>query len=1370
MKNPPGNNQTVKIRKGLKRFCSLTTSLKLAHSSSSKYSSGLLRGTRHKKWRLLLRTAGWVFLFFYLFLTTALLVVRLWVVPNIETYYPKLESYIEERAGIQIDAKDIHVDWEWLRPRITLTDVTFAQPGRHASLTLPKVQATFALSSFYTFSPNFARLVIFNPQLRVERQADDVFNIAGFEINTSTSKPQPDEKSETGERVLEWILSQEHLEIIDGDFHYIDFTNERPRPVRLHDTNAVLHRYMIAWKFGLQSTAVRENPTPIDIRATFREKYFGSSGRLGKLYGTIYASIPSINFGRLAHRLDLGVFLQEGIGQANIWLDFDSLKLTQLTADVSLDDVSMRWRPDDNPIRVDSLQARLRQTLDRQKLSLSAQDMVIKPIGQDPYYLGNIKLEGLWRDRNLHDGTLSIDSFDLRSLTTIGLQLPIPDEALNTIRDMQASGLIKGFESSWQGPINDPKHYQFRSAFTGLSVQDHAAKDAEDVNRFGFSNLSGTIEANDEGGTITLDSPGSTLSFPGIFFEKDIQLDTLQMQASWVMKPRLEFKVENLLVSNLDGSAQVHGGWSDTGDLGTLEVRGDLHYLRASAAHKFIPIVAGGKPTNDWLKGALQGGIARYGKVDIYGPLRDFPFVGQKEQGHIFRITGTAEDVTLDYVPTNQKDKNGQWIPGEWPIFEKINGELVFEGLSMTVHAQSGQTLGATVTDVVAEIPSYTAEGLPLLIKGKSKANLQTMAEWVNHSPVSAMIGDAFVGTTATEEASLDLELNIPITDLYNTKVSGAVLLNDNTVRMNNVPELTAARGLVRFSEKGVWGSGLTADVYGCAATGDISTDETGKIRVIASANATPWAAAQIIGSPAIASILTHAEGAAPVNTVVEIQNGVTVRVNSNLLGIKGNAPAPFNKAADMIWDLDFDFEPCGEKEKCAAKMKLALADVLGMEIHYINTDKGLKTQRGLLSVGKRLDRTPTKDGLALFIQTPNLKWEDWENILGEAQEALSSDPRRDMKTLDLNRAFIEVGRLAYKGLSFDSVKVNASAYPSGAWNGTLSSNLAKADFSFTPRTGYSHPLLTANFDYLHIPRPDIVDEAMKAAPKETQSLPSVALTIKDFRYEDYQLGFLSLWAENEGKGPSTLWNLKEFSLANDDAKLTASGLWNAGQRKNSQTTLEATLDVTDLGQLLERFKLAHVINDGSGQLHTSLSWNGAPVDFNTASLNGTISTTLVSGQILQVEPGAGRLLSLLSLQTLLRRLTFDFRDVVGQGFVFDRITSNDTITNGVLISNSMRLIGPQATILGEGMLDLNNLTQDFKITVLPDISLGGASLALGIANPLLGVGSFIAQLALQAPLSELLSTEYHITGTIDEPIIKKEGEGQSPDTSNLSQ
>lgn len=1331
-------------------------------STLKKNGNGLLCATRPSKWRVLLRTAGWVVLFLYLFLAATLLALRLWVVPNIETFYPKLENYIEERTGTLIEARDIHVDWERLRPRITLTDVTFARPGHRVSLSLPKVQATFSLSSIYTLQPTFSRLVIFNPRLHVERLNETLFNIAGFEIDTSGSEntlKSNRDRAAAGRKFLDWVLSQEHLEIIDGDFNYIDFTNERPRPVLLHDTNAVLHRYMIAWKFGLQSTAIRENETPIDIRATFRERWAGSDNRLARLHGTIYASIPSIDFGRIARRVNLDHFLQDGTGQADIWLDFDNLRPIELTADVSLHDVSLRWRPGDDLIQVDVLQGRIRESLDGNNLVFSTQDLMVKPIGQDPYYLGNAKLESVLRDRNLYDGTLSIDSFDLRALTTIGLQLPIPDQILNTIRDMQASGSIVGFESQWQGPISAPTDYAFRSEFKNVSVQDHVAEGEDDSNRFGFSNLSGTISANEEGGEINLDAPNSTLSFPGIFFEKDFQLDTLQMLATWTVKPKLEFKVENLQISNRDASAQVHGGWYDTGDLGTLEVRGDLHYLRASAAHRFIPIVAGGKPTNDWLKAALQDGIARDGKVDLYGPLTEFPYVNQKDKGYVFRISGVAEDVKLDYVPTHRKDKNGHWIASEWPVFEKINGELVFEGMSMWIHAKSGVSMGATVTDVTAEIPSYTAKGLPLIIRGKSQTSLQNMAQWVNQSPVSAMIGDPFVGTKATGEASLELFLNIPITDLKNTEVSGTVHLNDNTIAMRNVPEMTQAKGSVTFTEKGLWASELTALIYGSPASGEISTDEKGKIRITAQADATPEAAGKIIDSPGIASLLTHFEGVTPVKTVVEIDHGVNVHVTSDLLGIKGNAPAPFNKKPENAWPLQFDFENCAKNERCASKMKLALADLLGMELHYASTKEGLKTQRGVLSVGKRLALSPKADGLALYIQTPTFKWEDWESILTQSNEAIMADPKREMKALDLNRANIQIGRLGYKGLNFDAVKVDAKAYPSGAWSGSIASTLAKAQFNFTPRTSHSHPLVTANFDYLHIPRPEIVDEAMKAAPKETQSLPSVALTIKDLRFEDYELGELKLWAENEGKGPSTLWNLKEFSLTNNDAKLTASGSWNAGQRKNSQTSLEATLDVTDLGELLERFKLAHVINDGSGQLHTNLSWNGAPVDFNTETLNGSISTALVSGQILQVEPGAGRLMSLLSLQTLLRRLTLDFRDVVGQGFVFDRVIANNTITNGVMKSNNFRIIGPQATILAEGTMDLNKMTQNTKVTVLPDISLGGASLALGIANPILGVGSFIAQLALQAPLSEFLSTEYEITGSLEDPVITKVGE-----------
>ena len=65
---------------------------------------------------------------------------------------------------------------------------------------------------------------------------------------------------------------------------------------------------------------------------------------------------------------------------------------------------------------------------------------------------------------------------------------------------------------------------------------------------------------------------------------------------------------------------------------------------------------------------ALQGGIAKNGTVDLYGPLDEFPFVDQKDKGYIFKITGMAEDVKLDYVPVTKKIKtaNGYRASGHF--------------------------------------------------------------------------------------------------------------------------------------------------------------------------------------------------------------------------------------------------------------------------------------------------------------------------------------------------------------------------------------------------------------------------------------------------------------------------------------------------------------------------------------------------------------------------------------------------------------------------------------------------------------------------------------------------------------------------------
>lgn len=1307
---------------------------------------------RKRRARALLRLLGWTALAGYLFFCAVVIATRLWIVPNVERYYPQFESFLEQRLGTEIQTESIKADWDGLRPRITLTQVTISRPGGEASLTLPKVEASFSFETVYKLSPTFSKLIIHDPELNIERLDDSSFNIAGFLFQQSQSSPSAGSRAAAIDRFLDWLLAQKHLQIVNGRFSYTDLREARPRPVQLTGANFVLHRYMIAWKMGFQASLMGQNKTPVDVRATVRESLFGGKNRLEKLYGTVYASVPDINFARIARRISLDHFIHDGRGQTDIWLNFKNLRLVSLTADIALNDVHLRFSPEGRFVNFESLQGRIQETLDGDKLVFETKDMLIQARGALPQFFGNSKLTARFRDGNLHDGEFNIEFFDLQSLSTLGLQLPIPENALNAIRDLGAEGLVEHFESTWSGPITQPTDFSVEADFTGVSIQDHAANDEVPINRPGFKNITGRITADNKGGTLTLNSKSAVLSFPGIFFEKDIALDTLTMSAEWVMEPMLTFTVKELAVANHDASALVHGAWTDTGGPGTLEVRGDLHYLRASSAHLFIPIVAGGKGTNDWLKYALTDGIATNGKVDLYGPLKEFPFHKSTDPSYVFRITGNAENVRLDYMPEAFRGKSDV----TWPVIEKVNGTMVFDGMSMDIRAQSATSMGATITDVVAQIPSYAAPGVPLHIEGKSKAPLSTMAAWVNASPVSAMIGGAFEGSTASGDADLTLTLDIPITKAKDTKVEGTVSLAGNALAIRSAPPLEAVSGAVRFTEKGLWGQNIVGQVYGAPTTANIHTDETGLIRIKASTQATPQTIARLVDSPVVESILTHVSGTSVLDSQVDIAKGVRVSVTGDMKGMASDLPAPLNKAADETWPMDFKLAPCATAEQCNAQFKLNLHNVLGIHVQYRDTPDGLKTQRGSIAVGHTKTKMPPVDGLAIDLKADRMKWEDWSETLTAGMQAAQSGPKAHIRTLSLQAADIGFKEFDYGNLQFENLSLKAMANTAGRWQGTVSSSGTNGRFSFTPAAGKRHAVLTADLDLLYIPSPEKVDEVLRLAPKKTESLPSVDLNVKDLRYDNYRLGSLDVVAQNKGEGLNAYWDMTRFELTNDEMKLTATGRWNAGRGTHSKTTVEATADIRDLGDVLDRFNLTQVINDGAGQVHAQLDWQGAPIDFNTESLNGNLSVAMASGQILQVEPGAGRLISLLSLQTLLRRLTLDFRDVIGQGFVFDNIASSSSITNGMMRSNNFRMIGPQATVLGEGWLDLNSLTQNYTVTVLPDISLGSAALALTVANPILGVGSFLAQWALQAPLSQLFSVQYEITGTIDEPVITK--------------
>jgi uncharacterized protein YhdP len=76
-----------------------------------------------------------------------------------------------------------------------------------------------------------------------------------------------------------------------------------------------------------------------------------------------------------------------------------------------------------------------------------------------------------------------------------------------------------------------------------------------------------------------------------------------------------------------------------------------------------------------------------------------------------------------------------------------------------------------------------------------------------------------------------------------------------------------------------------------------------------------------------------------------------------------------------------------------------------------------------------------------------------------------------------------------------------------------------------------------------------------------------------------------------------------------------------------------------------------------------------------------------------------------------------------------------------------------------DGTADIANETSNLHVVVIPEFNLGTGPLVYALAvNPVIGIGSFLAQLFLRDPVMKALTYEMQITGPWKTPVITKLG------------
>lgn len=1344
---------------------------------------------RHPRVRAAWISFFWGAVLFY-FLFCALILVTRWILlPQVDRYKDDIADFLSDTLHAEVSIGQISPQWDSFWPHISLRNVVIQRPDPRSTdphiLHLPQVEASLYWRSILG-QPIFRKLEVSDAEITVRRVGERVYDIAGFIFDLNRRS----DESTRNFNAADWLLRQGRIDVTSCTVSYVDLTAKpRARTTSFENINFTFENRVNDYQMGIQGELDARHENRIDIRARFNAPLFGD--RSWKTWaGTLFLAADNLDVARLTRPiLAARQILKSGRGSTRTWLEFENGKPLSLTSYLGLSDVVLNFAKDSEALRVKTLSTKLSETFSNGAIQAKAENLTFELIdgtkASDLELSTSIVLEADPQGAQQRSG-FRLTRLDVQTLRKLLPSIPFPQAAAEQIRQHDAHGDISDFEVSWLGAPTQAQDWRIKTAFSGLTIE-HASDTAPKVFITGFNNLTGSAEITEKNGQIQFSTTNGSVTLPGVFENPRLSLSTLTGGIGWQLTYSKDLKrdivsidFKDITVANDDVEATVSGHWRQNETAaGYIDLEGSIVRARAEQAWRYMPLVI---PENvrNWLEGGLVSGLAHNGRFELRGDLVKYPWVGPyQNQGH-FLVTARLQDAALDYVPSMKRLANGQFERGStWPVLSSINGELTFEGASMTVLADSAVTGGARITQARAEIPDLSAhENTRLIINGTAQASLQQFFDYVEASPVTDYVSGAFTGTKAKGAGKLDLSLDIPLLQAKNTKVSGSISMRDADIEMGwPKPPLTDVEGIVHFSEKGAQASNLHARPFGSGDTSvSVHTTAAGAIVINATGSTDVSNLSWFAQNPYFTPVVEQMSGNVPFVASVMIKKGqgVTVSARSSMQGVAINLPEPLKKSAQETWNTSFSFTPATIRNNKGFVIKTASGSRFDVLLQ-LPTDGSKLAALGNIAVGRRAEMP--EHGISVAVNVDSLKLLDWQPFV---QKMLVASKKTGsvvgQSTGSPQGILSEIEVAADKLLLEDGVIHNSRSRfqfdAQGNVDISLSSDevLGKLRYETAGRGS-----VTGSFDRLHLSNKSVttlkrflsgeaVDVAIQARPTV---LPSLDLVAEELVYDDKKIGRLVLQAEASGTSDEETLRIRNFAIFSDVSALTGTGSWTQGKKLTGthpgQTDFQLQFTTKNLGRTLTDLGFQDVIEDCEGTARAHLKFQGIPWSPKLDTLTGSYSVDFRKGNFAKVDTGAGGLvLSFLSLQSLFKRLTLDFSDFKG-GFAFDSFAGSSLITDGVLSSDNTKIVGTHGTILLSGNLNIAQGNIDSRVIVLPEINAANASLALAFVNPAVGIGSFLAQLLLRAPLSHLFKVEYAVTGPWDDPLVTKISSDNTP-------
>ncbi len=1009
-------------------------------------------------------------------------------------------------------------------------------------------------------------------------------------------------------------------------------------------------------------------------------------------------------------------------GQANLslWLELSTNGVSSATANLVVSDLTVDDAVIDVPIDV---QGRFEFSRDSGGWLLAADNFRLQQAaGEWPNSFLRVDVatddSGKIVAIDANASFINLDNLDLLSPW-------LPKEQRSMLDAYDPSGMVHGFEMRLADLESDSVRFDLSAELeeAGIRARDRYP---------GVSGFSGQVRADRSGGLIEIESRDLQVDFPAFLLEP-IMFDDAIGTVIWRRNSESTIILSDsvrLRNADIDARSSLQINVPADGGSPLIDLTSNWNITDVSEAVRYLPAKIMSATLYEWLDNSLIAGRIPRGTTRLTGPLDKFPFDGGEGT---FLVEGHAEDVTLKYHPN-------------WPVLEHVSADIIVENMRFYSDHNTATTLGNQSVDGTVEIADMREPVLD--ISAYATGTLETIRQFSMHSPIANIFGGQLDRFKVDGAASFDLNLRYPIRDKLAYTFSTSIRSNNGRLEIEGfAPPVTELTGVVTVTRDTIRSEGLTARFLGEPVSIALThaAEDMPMYAAIASATGTATADALIeeLGIP-LKGLLG---GSTRYNARImfprgKIENPVPlhIAIDTNLNGIRLAVPAPLGKAAGEPRPLSIHIEfPEPDRIESFGNS----VDDLAWALIFQKEEEHWDFDRGVVALGGARLVEPETRGLHIVGETPEIRLTDWLETAPQGTDNPAASER--IRSIDL---FVDDIYVVGQHLSRHRVKLDRGAEE---WFIELDGEQAVGSL-VVPYDFAGEKPLVVDMQKLILPGNDSaeLDDSDQIDPR---TLPPISIKVGDFALGQRYFGSF------EAEFARTERGLEAVNITSQDEsfEISGGGRWvvmpqdDEGQR----SYLTAKLISTDIEKTTQRLNYQPGLVGDDMEVDFDVSWPGGPREDVLARLDGEIGIRFGSGQLDDVEPGAGRVFGLMSVVALPRRLSLDFRDVFAKGFGFDEITGNFRIARGETFTCDLTLKGPAADIGIIGQAGL--ASRDYNQTAIVNASVGDTLPIVGavVAGPQVAAALLIFSQIFKKPLQGVGQIYYSIHGSWDEPAIE---------------